>query len=206
MIVHGAIAPPRAALEELLDRVAAIESAPPVEPAQHGFLRRRTTAVSAAPEAAVDIHPVGSIHLRVAGFGNLTTGDVLSLTQALKAAAAAWTAPRVFFAGGAFVPGERQIWATLQGDLDGLNAVARSVGMSVERLGLFVDRRKFQPSVEIGIARPSATDSDIARVIDVLNGFRGQEWTVGGLELLTQTFDGPRSDWRQLELIGMGQR
>lgn len=206
MIVHGAIAPPRSALEELLGKVLPIVAAPPAEAERRGFLRRRpTTAVAAPPASVVDAHPLDSVHLSVAGFGNLTSGDVLNLSRALTAAAADWTPARVFFSGVTVTPGEPQVWATLDGDIDGLTAIGRGVGMSVERLGFFVDRRKFQPAIEIGTVSASADDSDVSRLVEASGAFRGQEWLVDSVALLTQTFDGPRSEWRPFELVPVGR-
>lgn len=204
MIVHGALVPPGALLEELLDRALPITCAP-IEPEKRGLLRRqRRPATVPATDPVLDPTSTDTMRLTVAGFGNLTTSDVLRLTEALAAAAGEWDPPRVFFDSVVFVPEERLFRATLGGDVEGLVGVARAVGTSVERLGFFVDRRRFRPAIDLGTAAPAASSSDIARVVEAYGGFRGQEWAVDRLILMTQTFDGPRSTWRPLELVPVG--
>ena len=203
MIVHGALVPPGPLLEELLDWALPIMCAPSVEREKRGLLRRQRPPATAT-DPVLDPASADTMRMTVAGFGNLTTSDVLRLTGALAAAAGEWDPPRVFFAGVVYVPEERLFRAILDGDVEGLTAVARAVGTSVERLGFFVDRRRFRPAIDLGTAAAAASDSDIARVVEAFRGFRGQEWTVDSLALITQTFDGPRMDWKPFELVPVG--
>jgi len=208
MLVHGAIIPPRSVIDPLADVLRSVAEPTEVVPAaQHksrlGRLgRRRDEApdVTAAPMLEY-VDPV-RMHLPLTGFGNLTTSDSRRLAETLQEAAGAWSAPRVWFAGGAALdfPGDWSVWAKLDGDVDALAALARGVNQSVERLGYFVDRRQFRPMMSIATVTPTTTGPFLETVVGALDAFRGEEWTVE-LSLTKETFAERGSEMVEFERI-----
>ena len=142
MLVFTAIVPPRAVLAELLDvvdRALAVPAAKPPEP-RRGLLGRRRgkSAHHVGPvvvpyDAARSRARLGDLHLPVAKLGNLTTGDILTVTEALRQTLADLPRPTVTFAGGGALDSERgkDLWAQLEGDLSELSAIATPVRVSV---------------------------------------------------------------------------
>ena len=213
MLVHGAILPPRAALEAVTEVVRAVpvprEAEAVVAPkgllGRFGRGRSEEPAEAAEPPAMLDHVPLGRIQLLVTEFGNLTTNDAHGLAAELTDAARDWTTPTVRFAGGTALdfPGDWSVWAKLAGDLDGLAAIARGVIDCVERLGLFVDRRLFRPMVSVATVTPQTTGPYLQSVVDALDAFEGAEWQVR-LSLTKETFVGATTAWTEFQSIPFG--
>jgi 2'-5' RNA ligase len=211
MLVHGAIVPPRAVLDavDAVVRSVPIPVGPPPEAAGAKGLRgrfgRHRADVGTTPDAPVMLEhvPVQRMTLPITGFGNLTTRDVHRVTEEIRLAAEAWRLPTVRFAGGAALefPGDWSVWAKLVGDLDDLSAIARSVPQAVERLGFFVDRRKFRPMLSVATVTPATTGPFLQDVVDALDAFRGEEW-VAEVSLLKETFVGTKPELVEFERIG----
>lgn len=210
MLVHGAIVPPRIVLDAVTAVVRTIPGPVEVAPASaakgiFGRLGRRDAAqeptVAAPP--VLDHIPIDRLHLPITGFGNLTTSDAHRLADVLAAAAAGWTAPTVHFAGGAALefPGDPCVWAKLEGDVDELMAVARGVTQSVEQLGFFVDRRAFRPMLALATVTTSTTGPYLQEVVDALDAFRGQDWTVADIVLTKDTFETGRPEEAEFRRI-----
>ena len=154
MLLHAVIVPPPDVLAAVSHVVLSIESVaapPPPPPPPSRFLRRRVVAPAVpAPITAdreLDLIPPVAMNLPIAGFGNVTAGDAEKLADTMKDAAAEWACPTVWLGGGGALefPGDRSVWAKLDGDVEALLAVARGVVQSVASRGFFVDRRKFRP-------------------------------------------------------------
>jgi 2'-5' RNA ligase len=208
MLVNGAIFPPPRVLEALAAVVRAVPVPTAAEPTPpKGLLGRlvgrKDVAADAPPAPAMLDHvPIDRMHLPITGFGNRTTTDAHRLADAVAAAAADWTAPKVHFAGGTALdfPGDWSVWAKLDGDLDALAAVARGVTQSVESLGFFVDRRQFQPMLSVATVTPATTGPYLQSVVDALDAFRGEEWTVE-VSLTKETFVGERPQLVEFQRI-----
>ena len=209
MLVHGAIRPPRSALEAVAAVVRAVpvpvESEPPPPPkGLLGRLAGRKEEPAEVPVAPVmlDHVPIDRMHLPITGFGNLTTTDARRVAEVVTAAAAGWTAPTVRFAGGTALdfPGDWSVWAKLDGDLSSLATVARGVTQGVESLGFFVDRRQFRPMLSVATVTPATTGPFLQAVVDALEAFRGDEWTVD-VTLLKETFVGGRTELTEFQRI-----
>lgn len=211
MLVHGAIVPPRAALEAVDAVVRSIRA--PVEPApepvapkgirgRFGRHRADVEPEVEPPLAMLEHVPVADMKLPVTAFGNLTTHDVHRLTEELTLAAASWRPQHVCFAGGTALdfPGDWSVWAKVEGDLDSLSAMARSVPQAVERLGFFLDRRKFRPMLSVATVTTATTGPFLQEVVDALDAFRGDAWPVE-LSLLKETFVGGRPEMVEFERI-----
>jgi 2'-5' RNA ligase len=211
MLVHGAIVPPRAALEAVAAIVRSVP-APAVAPAGPSSsprgLRGRLGRHRAEPDSVVEVPPaleqvpVKDMRLPITGFGNLTRTDVQRVIEVLRDAAAEWRASTVRLAGGTALdfPGDWSVWARLDGDVDDLATIARSVPQAVERLGFFVDRRKFRPMLSVATVTSSTTGPFLQQVVDALEAFRGEEWPVE-ISLLKETFVDGRPELVEFERI-----
>lgn len=216
MLVHGAIIPPLAVREALDAVVRSVPVPVPVEavasPQPRGILgrlgRHRDDAADVAAEAPVMLEhpPVNRMVFPITGFGNLTTNDSHRLVDALRSAAAGWTAPSVRFAGGTALdfPGDWSVWAKLDGDLDAVGAIARGVTQSVESLGFFVDRRQFRPMLSVATVTPATTGPYLQAVVDALEAFRGEEWTIA-ISLTTEAFVEGRPEVREFQRIPLAE-
>lgn len=214
MLVHGAIVPPRTALEAVAEVVRSVSEHVEVESGLRPkgvlgrFGRRRDDAeAQVAAPAMLEHVPLNRMSLPITGFGNLTTNDANRLGAVIAEAAADWTAPAVRFAGGTALdfPGDWSVWARLDGDLDALMAAARGVTQSVERLGFFVDRRAFRPMMSVATVTPATVGPFLQQVVDALEAFRGEEWTAD-LTLTKETFVDGRPEVAEFLRIPLGSR
>jgi 2'-5' RNA ligase len=146
--------------------------------------------------------PVARMSLPITGFGNLTTSDAHRLGDVVSSAASGWPAPTVRFAGGTALdfPGDWSVWAKLDGDLDAVGAIARGVTQSVESLGYFVDRRQFRPMLSVATVTPATTGPYLQAIVDALDAFRGEEWTVA-ISLTKETFVEGRPELTEFQRI-----
>ncbi|MGZ4438367.1 MAG: 2'-5' RNA ligase family protein [Nocardioidaceae bacterium] len=132
---------------------------------------------SVAPRTTeLDAVPAGSLFLPITAFGNVTRSDARALETAIAREAATWRAPELRFSGAAALewPGDENVWATLEGDLDALNEIGRGVPTVVQRLGFFVDRRKFRPWLSVGTITDSTTAPYLERLVAALEALHGQ--------------------------------
>ena len=213
MLVHGAIVPPRSVLEAVAAVVRSVPepAGPGRTPQPKGLLGRVGRHRDARAEPAVEASPmlehlpVERMHLPITGFGNVTTNDAHRIVEAVREAAAGWTAPTVRFAGGTALdfPGDWSVWAKLEGDVDELMAVTRGVPQSVERLGYFVDRRQFRPMLSVATVTPATTGPFLEELVAALDAFRGDEWTAE-ISLTKETFVDGRPETSEFERIQLG--
>jgi 2'-5' RNA ligase len=54
----------------------------------------------------------------------------------------------------------------------------------VQRLGFFVDRRQFRPWISVGTITESTTAPFLQSVVDALETFEGQSWTIESISLM----------------------
>lgn len=198
MLLHAVITPPpevRAAVSLVLRSVDGGSQTIAPEPPPPRFLRRRVREPVPPPPPAVgpelDFVPVAMMCLPIAGFGNVTSDDASKLADCLRGAAAAWACPTVCLAGGGALEfaEDRSIWARLDGDIDGLLAVASGVVQSVASRGFFVDRRKFRPWLSVATITDTTTPAHLERVVAALDAFRGEPWTVEWVSVTKPSFD-----------------
>jgi len=76
------------------------------------------------------------------------------------------------------------VWAKITGDLDALGTIGRGVPQVVQRLGFFVDRRQFRPWLSVGTITETTTAPFLQSVVDALEGFEGQTWTIESISLM----------------------
>lgn len=215
MLLHGAIVPPRTALEAVAEVVKAVdwpkpdsstESAPPTRKGIFGRLGGKHGDAAEEPVVArdpLDHVDVDRMYLPIAGFGNVTPGDVEQIAEAIADAATGWAPARVRFAGGTALdfPGDPCVWARLDGDVDALAKIARGVNQSVERLGFFVDRRMFRPMLSLATVNEATTGPYLQDLVDALDAFRGEDWTVDHVSLLKLSFVDKRPEEKEFRRI-----
>jgi len=207
MLLHTVIVPPGHVLEPVAEvvRAAALAATPEELSPRRGFLRRGAGRGNGAPgrsdeatssAASEQLHflaPTG-MSLPIAGFGNVTSADAIRLGDALQAAAAGTSGATVRIAGGTALEfsEDRNVWARLEGDVDGLRSMARNVTQVVEQHGFFVDRRRFRPMLCVGTVTAATTAPFLEAVVAALEGFSGESWVVDHVWLL-KAFYGDQS-------------
>lgn len=199
MLLHAAIVPPRTVLDAIAQVVRSVEEprpADPPPPSPAPSRRRDREATEAAPPAAagpeLDLVPIGQLYLPITGFGNVTAGDASKLAATLTEAAAGWSRPTVRIAGSGALefPGDRAVWAKLEGDLDGLVSIARGVVQAVQRQGFFVDRRAFRPWLAVATITDATTAPYLEAVVAAVGAFRSEPWVVECVSVMKRSFSG----------------
>ena len=153
------------------------------------------SAAPAGPEATrptlavveeLDLPDVAKMYLPLTQFGNVTLGDSVKLTKALRTEALRWERPLLHLEGGTALefPGDESVWAKLGGDVERLQTIGRGVPQVVSRLGFFVDRRQFRPWLSVGTINDHTTAPFLEGVVQRLDAFRGASWTVESISLM----------------------
>jgi 2'-5' RNA ligase len=216
MRLFAAIVPPSSVLEEIGEVVQGVHvpvaavSAPP----RRGLLGRRGGQATQGRDAEapdndeLDVVPLRGMYLPITHFGNVTQGDAVQLANALRADVATWRRPRVHFSGGGALewPGDESVWAKLAGDIDGLMTIGRGVPLVVQRLGFFVDRRQFRPWLSVGTITSATSAPYLERLVEGLESFRGQDWTVDAVSLMQRLpeAEGP-IDFAEMERMPLAE-
>lgn len=190
MRLFAAIVPPRAVLEEVLEVVQGVR--PPAQPQEQrrGLRARFGSGHGQATQQVTDdeltVPDLAQMYVPLTGFGNVTLGDSVQLSKALRTEAQTWERPTVRLAGGTALEfrGDESVWAKITGDVDALQTIGRSVPQVVQRLGFFVDRRQFRPWLSVATITESTTAPYLQAVVDALEGFEGQTWTIDSISLM----------------------
>jgi 2'-5' RNA ligase len=165
MLLHAAFFPPHEAVAELAEVVRSVAG-------RHEELK----------PVSVD-----DMHVHVTSFGNLARADAARLADRLVAAAAGWPpAPRLAMAGCSALEGEGDltVCAPLEGEVDQLRGIARSIPEVAQTMGLHVDRRRFKPQVPVGEVTADTSLPYLERLVAALEVYRGPQWTLPDLVLL----------------------
>ena len=215
MRLFAAVVPPRGIAEDVARVVRSAKGPAPVPPRKRFMLRttgRGAHTVGRPPNvthvAELDTPPVEAMHLPLAGFGNVTLGDSVKLAKALRTEAATWRRPTLTFAGGAALefPGDESVWVKVDGDLEGLMTISRSVPLLVQRLGFFVDRRQFRPWLAVGKITAATTAPYLEALVQLLENYRGQEWTIDDLALMRRPMEPNAEDtFEEMERIPLAR-
>jgi RNA 2',3'-cyclic 3'-phosphodiesterase len=212
MRLFAAIVPPRDVLTEVVDVVESVRSTLAAEPAPAKWWRRSGKGGAGheqGPQANLELArpDIDRMHIPITSFGNVTLGDSLKLADALREKAASWSRPEVRFAGAAALefPGDESVWATLDGDVDGLRVIGRGVPEVVKRLGFFVDRRVFRPWLSVGTITDETTAPYLERLVAALENLEGRPWTVDAVSLMKRPADAESSDtFEEMERMPLG--
>jgi len=194
MLLHTVIIPPSSVLDPVAEvvRSAGDSAVADDSPSRKGFLRRggrQSTALAIESRTASDelqLVAPGAMSLPIAGFGNVTSADAVRLADALQTAAAGTPGAIVRIAGGTALEftDDRNVWARIDGDLDALKSMARSVTQVVEQHGFFVDRRRFRPLLCVASVTGATTAPVLEAVVAALDDFSGEPWVVDQVWLL----------------------
>jgi hypothetical protein len=217
MLLHATIVPPRSALDAVAHAIRSVERpVAPYVPAKGMFGRLggrgiRTNAPAVVRPGAIEVIPSELVLLAIAGFRNVTSADAVRLTAALNEAAQGWVSPTVQFAGGGVEApgtssGDRSLRTDIVGEVDGLRAVAQGVTQCVERLGFFVDRRRFRSSLVVATIAEGTPQSYVEAVVAALDDFRGDAWTVGSVSLMRLSFELVPPGSTTMDTIRIGPR
>lgn len=148
----------------------------------------------------------GDMHLPIAGFGNLPQGEVRRLVAELRRESTGWgAAPRLRFDGATALEweGDRSVWARLAGEVDALTAITRRIPTTVQRLGLFIDRRRFRPLLEVATITAATTADRLESLVRELGG-PGPDWVLEEITLLRPNYQRSGkadSSWLPLETL-----
>jgi 2'-5' RNA ligase len=165
MLLHAAFFPPHEAVAELAEVVRSVAGR-----------QQEFRPVS-----------VDDMHVHVTSFGNLARADAARLADRLVAAAGEWPpAPRLAMAGCTALSGEGDltVCAPLEGEVDQIRSIARSIPEVAQTMGLHVDRRRFKPQVPVGEVTPDTGLPYLERLVASLEAYRGPEWVLPDLVLL----------------------
>jgi 2'-5' RNA ligase len=189
MRLSAVVIPPKAVLTEVQEVVAHARSSGAAPQHRRGLRSRVGGGANATDEAAaqeLDLPDVAKMYLPLTQFGNVTLGDSVKLTQALRTEALKWRRPKLHLEGGTALefPGDESVWAKLGGDVEDLKSIGRGVPQVVARLGFFVDRRQFRPWLSVATITDQTTAPVLEGVVHRLEGFRGTSWTVETISLI----------------------
>lgn len=148
--------------------------------------------------------PVVRMHIPITTFGHLTRTDTVRLADELRETAATWSGPTMRFSGGKALewPGDKSVWVRLDGDLKGLQVIAKGVTTVAQRLSLFVDRRQFRPWLAVGTINDLTTAPYLEQLVAALESFEGTSWTQGTVSLMKGQPEGaPGEPFEELEAM-----
>ena len=173
---------------------------------------REEDAADTVLDAATDqLRPVPDFNMRIeiASFGNLDRSDASRLTDVLQAEAARWHSVRLQVTGGVMLdwPGDDSAWASLDGELERLNLVARGVARAAQGMRLFVDRRRFRPLIKLGTVNDETTVPYLEALQTGLDAFTSGPWIQSSFSLLQSATSLPgEPDFRPYAEIDLGPR
>lgn len=208
MHLFSALVPPRDIADDLADVVASVRRPVDVAPTpKRRFGRRPPAPAPVLSRPPLEIVPISDMRFHITTFGNVTTGDAAKITRCIAEAAVDWPAPTVYFAGAVApdFPRDRSVRARLDGDLDAMTALARGVIQTVERVGLYADRRRFRPVLAVAKATDDTELADVEAAADALTHYRSPSWTVDAISLFTTVFDGPHETAKEIERVPVGR-
>jgi 2'-5' RNA ligase len=129
-------------------------------------------------------------HITLAFLGELPTTAIPSLRSALAARADAQPALELALVGGGHFDG-RLLWSGIDGDLDGLHALATGVRDLAGALGIQFRARPLHPHLTLARSRRDDPAS-VPEIAALLAGFTGRRWQTERLHLVgSNTGRGP---------------
>jgi 2'-5' RNA ligase len=209
MRLFAAVVPPPELSEQLVALLAP-STVPLAEPSRRRFALRRgrpsadAAATTSPASRELTVLDAAAVHVHLASFGNVALGDVTKLTEALRRGAATWPRHELGLAGGTALEfaGDDAVWADVEGDVPRLSELARQVAAVGQRLGFFVDRRKFRPRLAVARITEETTAPYLEDVVARLEQHRSPTWTVDRLSLMQRPNDAEGPDhFTELEQI-----
>lgn len=147
-------------------------------------------------DESVTWEPASAVRIGLSFFGNVILADVDRLTRRLSEAVAQTTPFEVRFAGGDALAedGDDSVCAAVEGDLDGLRALAMSTAAAARNEGFAVDRRWYRPRARIARINATTTVPALQQTLKRL-GAAGDFWSVGEVTIVEVK---PRADGPQM--------
>ncbi len=221
MRLIAAIVPPRHVLEELENVVRSAGDGPARPGSKHGdgkhsgsrrslldrlgSVGNKSTAASANDQ--LDALDVERMMIPITFLGNLTLGDSVKLTDALRKEVAGWSRPELRFTGGTALefPGDESVWVKIDGDVEKLVTIGRGVPRAAQKLQLFVDRRQFRPWLSVGSITDRTTAPYLEDLVARLDRFTGRTWVQETVTLLKSVAQEPERPLEVVEELPLGE-
>lgn len=127
-----------------------------------------------------------NLHLTLAFLGEVPDVRLPDVEHALASAARSARSPRLCLAGGgSFGQGRSTVlWADVRGDVEALDALARSIRDGLREAGLPCDDKPFR--AHLTIARPGdrVSEADLRSDVHTLHDYAGPQWVASELLLI----------------------
>jgi hypothetical protein len=116
--------------------------------------------------------------LHVLGFGNVTRGDAVKVVDVIRDKVGEFAPPTLHVRGvqPLIFDGDDSVWAMLDGDLDDLSAVAKSMSRWVHPLGFAPDRRVYRSAVRLGRVTGETSLDYLEDLVGRVGEHRGPAW------------------------------
>lgn len=165
MRLFAAIYPPAVAVADLTARIKGLR----VASARHARL--------ADP---------ANLHLTLAFLGEVPDVRLPDVEWALASAARTARAPRLCLSGGgSFGQGRSTVlWVGVRGEVEALDALARSIRGGLREAGLPCDDKPFRPHLTIARPGDRVPEVDLRADLATLDDYAGPQWAVGELLLI----------------------
>jgi hypothetical protein len=123
--------------------------------------------------------------LHLLGFGNVTRGDAVKVVDVIRDKVGDFVPPTLHVTGvqPLIFDGDDSVWATLDGDLDDLSAVAKSMSRWVHPLGFAPDRRVYRPAVRLGRVTRDTSLEYLEDLIGRVGQRRGPAWDAAAITI-----------------------
>ncbi len=130
-----------------------------------------------------------SIHLTLKFLGNVSSGMISQLTDAMRVAAIGTAPFRLEVAGTGVFPNlqrVRVVWVAVKGDVDVLGRLQQELDKGLEALGFPRENREFSPHLTIGRVRDEAgpTERQALGKLITATEFAGGAFNVDGYSLM----------------------
>jgi hypothetical protein len=200
--LFAALVPPAVELDRARVLAAGV---PPVlepdaeaEPERHRsggrrWFRRRRNGAERPPGPMLNLLPMSAMHLPMVKFGNLSTADAARVADEMERRAPEWSSPRLRLEGGRVLQpeGRTSVWLNLTGDLNEVRDVVRGVSHVALGLSLFVDRRIFQPELQLALVNDRTTPTYLESLLTELETFESNAWWQTTFSLMVAADDNP---------------
>jgi hypothetical protein len=199
--LFAALVPPAVELDRARVLAAGV---PPVleqaetEPERHRsggrrWFRRRRNGAERPPGPMLNLLPMSAMHLPMVKFGNLSTADAARVADEMERRAPEWSSPRLRLEGGRVLQpeGRTSVWLNLTGDLNEVRDLVRGVSHVALGLSLFVDRRIFQPELQLALVNDRTTPAYLESLLTELETFESNAWWQTTFSLMVAADDNP---------------
>ena len=200
MRLFAALVPPAVELERARVLAAAVPPVPdpgaeavPERSAGRRWFRRRSNGVARPVGSMLNLLPTSAMHLPLVKFGNLSTADAVRVADEMERHAPEWAAPRLRLEGGRMLQpeGRTSVWLNLTGDVNEVRDLVRGVAHVALGLQMFVDRRIFQPELQLGLVNDRTTTEYLDSLLAELETFESNAWWQTTFTLMVAADDNP---------------